>query len=134
MLWPGIRARRAILAISVVLVAATFGMSPSPTPCALRKTSVSNQCFGCVALSVVDTCGACNLGLSVVASQYGHGELFSGTTFGVAAAAMSFATNAIATCFTAYRAWCACSPFCQYDLDFCAEGCIMFMPGYMFAR
>ncbi len=55
-------------------------------------------------MSVVDTCGTCNLHLSIVESAPGLGQLFSGTTFGVIAAGMSLATNAIATGFTAYRA------------------------------
>ncbi|TFK87854.1 hypothetical protein K466DRAFT_586043 [Polyporus arcularius HHB13444] len=81
MLWPGVKEKRVILAVSSLLLAATF------------------------AISVVDTCGACNFNLSIVESTPGNGQLFSGTTFGVIAAGMSLATNAVATCFTAYRVW-----------------------------
>ncbi|RPD68208.1 hypothetical protein L226DRAFT_564025 [Lentinus tigrinus ALCF2SS1-7] len=80
-LWPGIKARRVILGVSALLLMATF------------------------TLSVFDTCGACNPRLSIVVQQQGYGQLFSGSQTGAAAAGMSLATNAIATCFTAYRAW-----------------------------
>ncbi|KAI0711775.1 hypothetical protein C8T65DRAFT_829383 [Cerioporus squamosus] len=80
MLWLGVKAKRVILGVSATLLAATFAMS------------------------VVDTCGACNFHLSIVESASGYGQLFSGTTFGVSAASMSLATNTVATCFTAYRA------------------------------
>ncbi|TFK81873.1 hypothetical protein K466DRAFT_604133 [Polyporus arcularius HHB13444] len=81
MLWAGVKARRGILWISFMLLAATF------------------------AISVVDTCGVCNITLSLTKSMPGSGALFTGTTFGVVAASMSLATNLVATCFTAYRAW-----------------------------
>ncbi|RPD52788.1 hypothetical protein L227DRAFT_658666 [Lentinus tigrinus ALCF2SS1-6] len=80
-LWPGIKARRVILGVSALLLMATFP------------------------LSVFDTWGACNPRLSIVVQQQGYGQLFSGSQTGAAAAGMSLATNAIATCFTAYRAW-----------------------------
>ncbi|KAI0687113.1 hypothetical protein C8T65DRAFT_835336 [Cerioporus squamosus] len=81
MLWPGVKANRVILAVSATLLAATFAMS------------------------VVDTCGACNFHLSIVESASGLGQLFSGTLFGLSAVSMSLATNAVATCFSGYRAW-----------------------------
>ncbi|KAI0711777.1 hypothetical protein C8T65DRAFT_647264 [Cerioporus squamosus] len=80
-LWPAARARQVIVGVSAVLLVTTL------------------------AISVVDTCGACNFNLSIVQSTPGNGQLFSGTTFGAVAAGMSLATNAIATCFTAYRVW-----------------------------
>ncbi|RDX41686.1 hypothetical protein OH76DRAFT_1489265 [Lentinus brumalis] len=80
MLWAGVKARRGILGISFMLLAATF------------------------AISVVDTCGVCNLNLSLT-NPPGSGALFAGTTFGVVAASMSLVTNVVATCFTAYRVW-----------------------------
>ncbi|RPD52926.1 hypothetical protein L226DRAFT_540891 [Lentinus tigrinus ALCF2SS1-7] len=80
-LWPGIKARRVILGVSAVLLLATF------------------------ILSVYDTCGACNTNSSLVLPEQGYGQLFSGSQTGAAAVGMSLATNAIATCFTAYRAW-----------------------------
>ncbi|KAI0706651.1 hypothetical protein C8Q76DRAFT_801049 [Earliella scabrosa] len=55
------------------------------------------------ALSIADTCQACNLDL--VREEAGYGQLFSGTKLGAAASIMSFATNAMATMFTAYKAW-----------------------------
>ncbi|RPD67995.1 hypothetical protein L226DRAFT_369615 [Lentinus tigrinus ALCF2SS1-7] len=83
MLWPAAKviARRVILGAAATLLVATF------------------------ALGVVDTCGACNLSLGFVQAEEGYGLLFSGAIFGAAAASMSLATNAIATCFTAYKAW-----------------------------
>ncbi|KAI0711779.1 hypothetical protein C8T65DRAFT_647272 [Cerioporus squamosus] len=79
MLWRG-RSHYAILCLCVVLLSATF------------------------ALSVVDTCGACNI-LIVKDSEGGLGRLFAGTKFGTAASILSLATNLVATCLTGYKAW-----------------------------
>ncbi|KAI0717815.1 hypothetical protein C8T65DRAFT_694020 [Cerioporus squamosus] len=79
MIWRG-RSRYAILCLCVVLLSATF------------------------ALSVVDTCGACNI-LIVKDSEGGLGRLFAGTKFGTAASILSLTTNLVATCLTWYKAW-----------------------------
>ncbi|RDX42090.1 hypothetical protein OH76DRAFT_1411472 [Lentinus brumalis] len=81
MLWAGVKAKRVILGVSVMLLTATF------------------------AFSVVDTCGVCDFYPSIHRTTPEPGALFAGTTFGVVAACMSLVTNVVATCFTAYRAW-----------------------------
>ncbi|RDX42096.1 hypothetical protein OH76DRAFT_1475496 [Lentinus brumalis] len=79
MIWMG-RSRTVILCVYVILLSATF------------------------ALSVVDTCGACNV-LLVTHSNLGFGRLFAGTRFGTAASILSLTTNILATCLTGYKAW-----------------------------
>ncbi|RPD68191.1 hypothetical protein L226DRAFT_365580 [Lentinus tigrinus ALCF2SS1-7] len=80
-LWPGAKARYVILGVSSLLLLGTF------------------------ILSVFDTCAACNPHLTLNLNNQGYGQLFSGSATGAAAAGMSLLTNAIATCFTARRAW-----------------------------
>ncbi|TFK87855.1 hypothetical protein K466DRAFT_652957 [Polyporus arcularius HHB13444] len=79
MIWRGL-SRYVVLSLCAVLLSATF------------------------ALSVVDTCGACNIAL-VSTSEGGLGRLFAGTRFGTAASILSLTTNVVATCLTGYKAW-----------------------------
>ena len=114
MLWPAaqVTARRVILGAATVLSLATLGTS---SPLSLRLSvsplrsrddaDCESRTHPPTALGAVDTCGACNLSLGFVQDEEGLGLLFSGAVYGAAAAAMSLAANAIATCFTAYRAW-----------------------------
>ncbi|KAI0711776.1 hypothetical protein C8T65DRAFT_181927 [Cerioporus squamosus] len=79
MIWRG-KSRKVILCLYVILLSAT------------------------VALSIVDTCGACNIRL-IVDANGGVGRLFAGTKFGTAASILSLTTNILATCLTGYKAW-----------------------------
>ncbi|RPD52930.1 hypothetical protein L226DRAFT_617669 [Lentinus tigrinus ALCF2SS1-7] len=79
MIWRG-PSRYAILCVCAILLSATF------------------------ALSVVDTCGACNI-LLVKNDEGGLGRLFAGTRFGTSASILSLTTNVVATCLTGYKAW-----------------------------
>ncbi|KAI0747233.1 hypothetical protein C8Q80DRAFT_829161 [Daedaleopsis nitida] len=78
MLWMG-RSRSTILALCAILLMSTF------------------------AISIADTCGACQLDL--VREEAGYGQLFSGDRFGAAASILSLVTNAVATALTAYKGW-----------------------------
>ena len=77
-------------------------------PCiqrAPRAISLANWLTGHpnAAVSIADTCGACQLEL--VRHEAGFGQLFSGDRFGAAAAILSLVTNVVATSLTAYKAW-----------------------------
>ncbi|KAI0711774.1 hypothetical protein C8T65DRAFT_181872 [Cerioporus squamosus] len=81
MIWSG-RARKVILCLYVILLSAT------------------------VALSIVDTCGACDILLTIDTNGgLRRGRLFAGTRFGTAASILSLTTNVLATCLTGYKAW-----------------------------
>ena len=97
MIWRG-RSRYAILCLCALLLSATFGKSDE------SLTETTDPDTSSTALSVVDTCGACNI-LLVGNSEGGLGRLFAGTKFGTVASILSLTTNVVATCLTGYKAW-----------------------------
>ena len=103
LLWHG-RSKGLLLALWIAFLLSTLGVYRRRV---LIRSRPADR-LSLAALSIADTCQACNLDL--VREEAGYGQLFSGTKLGAAASIMSFATNAMATMFTAYKAWCVTPP------------------------